>query len=60
MFKPKAVELRILLWKFYNNILKIMRNSKIWLKFFGRNEKNLIKNSCFYVVLKILKFLHKS
>ena len=54
MFKPKAVQLRILLWKFYNNISKNNEIPKSGLNFLVDNEKKF--NNKFLLLCGFEKF----
>ena len=56
MLKPKAVSLRILLWKFHNNILKTNEIPKSGLNFLVDNEKKL--NAKFLLLCGFEKFEH--
>ena len=56
MLKPKAVSLRILLWKFHNNILKTDEIPKSGLNFLVDNEKKL--NAKFLLLCGFEKFEH--
>ena len=60
MLKPKAVALRIMLWKFYNNIGENSEIPKSGLNFLTDLKTNLIKNFYYYADLKIWKLLYKS
>ena len=54
MLKPKAVELRILLWKFYNNILKDKEIPKSGLNFLFDDKKKF--NSKFLLLCGFERF----
>ena len=60
MLKPKAVSLRILLWKFYNNISKNNEIPKSGLNFLVDNNKKFNNKFLLLCVLKNLVILCKS
>ena len=52
MLKPKAVRLRICLWKFHNNIINDHSIPKSGLNFLVDDDLYLIQNFFYYVDLK--------